>query len=72
MERKSENMVIEITMEKTQRISKEFEVTEEQLEALKLGINLFQDDLEKELESGDCEYDFAVNDENGIIIVDWK
>lgn len=64
-------MRIEITMEKTQRISKEFEVTKVQLEELKIGINPFEEEMEQEIESGDCSYDYAVNDEDGNTIVDW-
>lgn len=64
-------MRIEITMEKTQRISKEFEVTKDQLEELKIGINPFEEEMEQEIESGDCSYDYTVNDEDGNTIVDW-
>lgn len=64
-------MRVEITMEKTQRISKEFEVTIDQLEELKIGINPFEEEMEQEIESGDCSYDYTVNDEDGNTIVDW-
>lgn len=64
-------MIIEITMEKTQRISKIFDITKEQLEELEYGINQFLSKLEKEIDSGDCEYDYAVKDENGNTIIDW-
>lgn len=64
-------MRVEITMEKTQRISKEFEVTKDQLEELKIGINPFEEEMEQEIESGDCSYDYTVNDEDGNTIVDW-
>lgn len=63
---------VEITIEKTQRIAKEFDVTQKQLEDLKAGINLFQEELEEELECGDCEYDYAVNDADGRTIVNWS
>lgn len=62
-------MKIEITMEKTMRIAMEFEVTEEQIEALKCGENPFYEQMEKEIENGDVEYDYAVNDIHGNEIV---
>lgn len=65
-------MIIEITMEKTQRVAKEFEVTDEQLKQLKDGVNPFLNQLELELESGDCKYDYAVNDEEGRTLVNWN
>lgn len=65
-------MRIKITMKKIQRISKEFEVTKDQLEELKIGINPFEEEMEQEIESGECGYDYAVNDEDGNIIVDWE
>ena len=63
---------IEITMEKTQRAAKEFNVTQKQLKSLKSGIDLFREEMEAEIESGDCEYDYAVNDADGRTIVDWS
>lgn len=63
---------IEITMEKRIRVSKEFEVTEDQLEELKMGENPFYDDLENELSSGSEEWDYSVCDEDGNTIVDWS
>lgn len=65
-------MLVEITLEKTQRIAEVFDVTEEQVTQLENGINPFQDVMEEKLDSGNCEYDFAVADENGRTIVDWK
>lgn len=65
-------MKIEITMEKSYRISKEFEATEEQIEMLSCGINPFQAELEAEIEDGTEEIDYAVCDENGETIVDWE
>lgn len=53
-------MIIEITMEKTQRTAKRFEVTEEQLKDLKFEISQFLDELETKIDGGDCEYDYAV------------
>lgn len=64
-------MRVEITMEKTQRINKVFEVTKDQFEELKIGINPFEEEMEKEIESGDCGYDYVVNDEDGNTIIDW-
>ena len=67
-------MKVEITVEKTQRVAMEVEVTEKQLEQLKLGENLFYEDFEKELsnETGDIEYDYSVNDLDGNEIVSWS
>lgn len=64
-------MIVEITMEKTMRIAMEFDVAEEQLAQLENGENPFLKEMEQELESGDCEYDFTVNDEGGETIIDW-
>lgn len=63
---------VEITMEKTQRVAQEYDVTDEQLDDLKNGINPFKEEMEDEIESGDCDYDFAVADEDGNTIVDWS
>lgn len=67
-------MKVEITVEKIQRIAMEVEVTEEQLEQLKSGINPFHEDFEEEFsdETGDIEYDYAVNDLDGNEIVSWS
>lgn len=67
-------MKVEITVEKTQRVAMEVEVTEEQLEQLKLGENPFYEDFKKELsnETGDIEYDYSVNDLDGNEIVSWS
>lgn len=64
-------MIIEITMEKTQRTTKKFDVTEEQLKDLKYEIIQFLDELEKKIDSDDCEYDYTVKDENGKTIINW-
>lgn len=64
-------MKIEITMEKTLRVSMDFEATQEQVELLEKGINPFQEKLEEKLPDGDVEYDYAVNDEDGNAIVPW-
>lgn len=65
-------MRIEITMEKVQRVSMEFEITEEQLERLKCGENLFYEQMENEIESGCVEYDYTVYDLDGNEIVPWN
>ena len=63
---------IEITMEKTMRVAMEFDATEEQIEMLERGENPFLDKMEKELEHGNVEYDYAVVDINtGLDIVTW-
>lgn len=61
---------VEITMEKTMRVSMMVEVTNEQLEQLKNGDNPFYNDAD--FESGNIEYDYAVCDEDGEEIVDWS
>jgi len=67
-------MKVEITMEITKRMSKEFDVTEEELMQLKNGENPFNQEMEYEIESGvgDLEIDYSVNDECGNTIVDWS
>lgn len=65
-------MKVEITMEKTIRIAKVFDVTEEQLDDLIRGENPFFDELEEEIETGDIEYDYAVNDIDGNEIIPWE
>lgn len=63
---------IEITMEKTMRVAMEFDATEEQIEMLECGKNPFWDEMEKKLENGYIEYDYAVVDqETGLDIVPW-
>lgn len=64
-------MKIELTMEKTQRVSKVYDVTEEQFDLIKAGINPFKEKMEQELDTGVCEYDFAACDVYGKTIVDW-
>lgn len=64
--------IVEITMEKRVRVCKEFEVTEEQLESLKLGENPFYEDMEADIENGYEEWDYSVCDEDGNTIVDWS
>ena len=64
-------MRVQITMEKTLRVAKEYDVTQEELEQLRSGVNPFYDDLESELDGGDVEYDYAVTDEYGDDIVPW-
>lgn len=65
-------MKIEITMEKTMRIAMEFDATEEQIEDLKRGENPFYEQMEREVENGEVEYDYAVNDLEGNEIVPWS
>ena len=65
-------MKIEITMEKIMRIAMEFDATEEQIEDLKRGENPFYEQMEKEVENGEVEYDYAVNDLEGNEIVPWS
>lgn len=64
-------MIVQITMEKTLRVAKEYDVTEEELEQLRSGTNPFYDDLEREINEGCVEYDYAVTDEYGGDIVPW-
>lgn len=64
-------MKIEITMEKTMRIAMEFEASKEQIEDLKRGENPFYEQMKKEVENGEVEYDYAVNDPEGNEIVPW-
>ena len=65
-------MEIEITLERVQRVSETFLVTEEQLESLKKGENPFEEELLRQIGKGDEEIDWAVNDEDGRTIVDWN
>ena len=63
---------VEVTMEKTMRVAMEFDATDEQVEMLERGENSFIDEMEKELENGDIEYDYAaVNQETGLDIKTW-
>ena len=63
---------VEITMEKTMRVAMEFDATEEQIEMLERGENPFAEEMEKELEHGDIEYDYAaVDQETGLDIKTW-
>lgn len=69
-------MRIEMTMERTVRVAKTFDVTEEQLEKLRLGNNIFSEEFEEDLETEwkNKEFwdDYAVNDTDGNTIVDWS
>lgn len=65
-------MKIEITMEKRMRISMEFEASKEHIEDLKRGENPFYEQMKKEIENGEIEYDYAVNDMKGNEIVPWS
>ena len=53
---------VEITMEKILRVAMEFDATEEQIEMLECGENPFYDIMERRLDHGDVEYDYAVVD----------
>lgn len=72
MGKSNEIVKIDITVERTVRICKEFEATKEQLEELRNGINPFLDEFESDLLSGDGEYDYSVNDTEGRTLVDWN
>ena len=64
---------VEITMEKTYRVTMEFEATEEQIERLERGDNPFAEEMEKELNNGDVEYDYAaVNLDTNEDIMTWN
>lgn len=66
-------MRIEVIMEKTMRVAMEFDASEEQVRMLECGENPFEAEMEKELESGDVEYDYAaVNLETGLDIKTWN
>lgn len=67
-----EKKVIGITVEKTLRVYKELEATDEEIEQLEGGINPFEKEFsDEEMENGDIEWDYAVVDEDGRTIVDW-
>jgi len=63
-------MTVEITMEKTMRVSMTVEVTKEQLGQLKRGDNPFYG--EADFENGDIYYDYDVCDEDGEEIIPWS
>ena len=64
---------VKVTMEKTYRICMEFDATEEQIKMLESGENPFSDKMEKELEAGDVEYNYAaVNVNTGKDIMTWR
>ena len=65
-------MKIELTMERTQRITKVIDISEGQLNQLLSGKNPFYDDFESEFSEGEIEYDYTVHDENERCLVDWK
>lgn len=64
-------MKVEITMEKVMRVAMEFDVTDEQLEALENGDNPFYEQMEAEIDNGEVEYNYAVDDLDGNEIVPW-
>ena len=65
--------LVTVALEKTIRVSEEFEATEEQVEMLKRGENPFFDELNRLCEKeSEVEYDFAATDEDsGKTIIDW-
>jgi hypothetical protein len=69
-------MKIEITMERTIRIARTFDATEEQIKGLRYGDNpfsaAFEEDFETEWKNKEFWDDYAVNDEDGNTIVDWS
>ena len=67
-----DRMKVEITMEEVRRVSMEVEVTDEQLEMLESGNNIFAEEMLSELDYGFVEYDYAVCDMEGRTIVDWN
>lgn len=67
-----EKKVIGITVEKTLRVYKELEATDEEIKQLEGGINPFEKEFsDEEMGNGDIEWDYAVVDEDGRTIVDW-
>ncbi len=78
-------MFVEITMEKTIRLTKTYEVTKDEYEAIESdGINPRQKEMEKaiiECEkdyslTGNCEadveFDYTITDEDGKEMVQWR
>lgn len=67
-----EKKVIGITVEKTLRVYKELEATDEEIKQLEGGINPFEKEFsDEEMGNGDIEWNYAVTDEDGRSIVDW-
>ena len=66
-------MKVEITFEKTFRVSDEFDITEEELNGLRSGDipDRIYSRLEETVLSGDTEYEYAVDDEHGKNIISW-
>lgn len=71
-EEDSDYITVEITLERTQRISNQVKVTKEQLQMLESGENPFQEEMEKYLDDNMNEYDYAVYDLEGNTLVDWQ
>lgn len=71
-EEDTDYITVEITLERTQRISNQVEVTKEQLQMLESGENPFQEEMEKYLDDSMIEYDYAVCDLEGNTLVDWR
>lgn len=73
---KEENMPkIFMTMERTTRVSKEFDVTDTEMEAIKNGEVPNWDEMRQAIddpnEERDIEYDCQVQDEDERILIDW-
>lgn len=68
----TDDIEIEIIMERTQQISTQVKVTKEQLLMLESGENPFQEEMEKYLDDNMIEYDYAVYDLEGNTLVDWQ
>lgn len=71
-EEDTDYITVEITLERTQRISNQVKVTKEQLLMLERGENPFQEEMEEHLDDGIFEYDYAVCDLEGNTLVDWR
>ncbi|MCI9500652.1 MAG: hypothetical protein HFG76_01360 [Hungatella sp.] len=66
--------IVEITMEKRTHIAMGILVDEKDLKKIKSGEYPFLDVMKRELDSGEgyVEYDYAVADERGNTIIDWR
>jgi hypothetical protein len=64
-------MKIEISLEKTFRISREFEITPEQLERL-YSDNQLIEEMKKDVENGSVSFDYCVCEADGNTLIDWR
>lgn len=66
--------IVEVTMEKRIRIAMKVLVTEKGFRQIKNGEDPLYETMKKELDSGNgyVEYDYAVADEKGNTVVDWR